>query len=49
MTHYQKQWQNFVSYNNLHKIRSRQPRDLKLGWVIVYIEFHKIWEDEMTS
>ena len=42
MTSLQKQWQNFVSYTNPHKIRSRQPKDLKLGGVIVYTEFHKI-------
>ena len=28
MTSLQKQWQNFVSYTNFHKIRSRQARDL---------------------
>ena len=39
--YYQKQWQHFP-YTNLHKIRPRQPRDLKLGEVIVYIEFQKI-------
>ena len=30
------------SYTNLHKIRSRQLRDLKLGGMIAYIQFYKI-------
>ena len=33
-----------MSYTNLHKIRSRQPRDLKLWGMIAYIPFYKIWE-----
>ena len=47
--YYQRQWQNFVSYTNLHKIRSRQPRDLKLWGVIVYMEFHKIWDFQIPT
>ena len=43
-----------VYYINFHKILSRQPRDLKLGGVIAYIQFHKIedfkfQQHEMTS
>ena len=30
------------SYTNLHKIRSRQLRDLKLGGMIAYIRFAKL-------
>ena len=43
------------SYANLHKIRSRQPRNLKLGEMIAYIpvftkfEILKSQQHEMTS
>ena len=34
----------FGVLTNLHKIRSRQLRDLKLLGVIAYIQFHRIWD-----
>ena len=48
------QWCFLVSYTNLHKIRSRQPRDLELGGLIAYIqlknfEILKSQQHEMTS
>ena len=35
-----------MSYADLQKIRPSQPRDLKLGGVIVYIEFRKLGDFE---
>ena len=38
-----------VSYTYLHKIRSRQPRDLKLRGLLAYIQFHKIWDFQIPT
>ena len=40
---------SLVSYTNLHKIRSRQPRDLKLGVMIAYMEFHEILDFQIST
>ena len=45
MKHNDKKWRHngvWGSYTNLHKIPSRQPRDLKLTGMIAYIQFYKI-------
>ena len=38
-----------VSYTNVHKIRSRQLRDLKLGGLIAYIQFHNIYDFPISA
>ena len=48
------QWCFLVSYTDLHKTPSRQSRDLKLGGVIAYAQFQKVYhfksqQHEMTS
>ena len=42
-------WCFWRSYINLHKIRSRQLRDFKLGGMIAYIQFYKIWDFQITT
>ena len=42
-----KKWRHngvLVSYTNLHKIRSRQSRHLKLGGQTPYIQLHQMWD-----
>ena len=38
-----------VSYTNLHKIRSRQPKGLKLGGVITLYSVSQIWDFQIPA